>query len=137
MQAANDVELGHSFRVAGSSGFIGFFQGHGVCAGSVLLASEGTEAAGGHADIGGVDMAVHIEIGHVAMEALAQVVGEPANGEDVPGAVERDRIFKAQAFAGKNLVCNGLEARVVSLKPVPGRSGRSCIHGYFHDNGSW
>ncbi len=71
MQAADDVKLGDGFGVSGGCGFEGFFERHGVGAGRVLLAAKGTETAGGHAYVRRIDVAVDVEVGAVAVHALA------------------------------------------------------------------
>ena len=118
MQAADDVELGDRFGVSGGRGLESLFERHGVGAGRVLLASEGAEAAGRNADVGGIDVPVDVEVGLVAVHALAHVVGQPADGEDVAGTVEREAILLVEAFAGKHFFFNGGEARVVGLERV-------------------
>ena len=90
MQSTDDVELGDRLGVSGGCGFESFFQRHGVSAGRIFLASEGAEAAGGDADVGRIDVAIDVEVGLIAMHALANVVRQPADGEDVAGAVERE-----------------------------------------------
>src|SRR5580704_9521530 len=118
MESADDVELGDGLGISGSGGFKSFFERHGVGAGHVLFAAEGAQAAGGDTDIGGIDVAIDVEVGAVAVEALADVVGHPSDGENVAGAVERERVFGGEAFAGKHFGVNRLETRVVGLKRV-------------------
>ena len=116
MQPADDVKLGHRFGVAGSRGLEGLFERHRVGAGSVFLAAEGAQAAGRHANVGRIDMAIDVEVRLVAVHALADLIRQPADGEDVAGAVERESVVVGQAFAGQHLVVNGLEAGVVGLE---------------------
>ena len=118
MQAADDVELGDRLGVSGGRGLEGFFERHGVGAGRVLLAAEGAQAAGGHADVGRIDVAVDVEVRLVAVHALAHVVGQPAHGEDVAGAIEGEGVVGGKALAGEHFVVDGVQARVVSLKRV-------------------
>jgi len=92
MQSADDVEFGDGLAVSGGGGFERLVERHGVGAGSVFLAAESAEAAGRDADIGGIDVAIDVEIRLAAMHALADVVGHPAHGEDVSGAVESEGI---------------------------------------------
>src|SRR5579859_958637 len=119
MQAANDVKFGDRLGVARGRGLKGLFQGHGVCARSVFFAAEGTEPAGSHADVGWVDVAIDVEVRHVAVQALAHLVRQPAQGQDIRRAVERDGIVKVEPLTRKDLFSNRLKARVVSLKLMP------------------
>ena len=83
MQAADDVELRHRLGVARSRGLPCLFQSHGVAGRVALLAAEGAQLAGRHAHIGRIDVAIDVEVGHVAVHALAHVVGQPAHGQHV------------------------------------------------------
>ena len=118
MQSADDVKLRDRLGVAGSGGLECLFQRHGVGAGSVLLAPESAQPAGGHANVRGIDVAVDVEVSLVAVHAFAHVIGQPADGENVAGAVEREGVGCVEAFAGKHLGVDRLEARVVGLKGV-------------------
>ena len=88
MQSADDVKLGHCLGVAGGGCLKCFFERHGVSAGRVLLAAEGAETASGYTNIGGIDVPVDVEIRAVAVHPFADVIREPADGENVAGAVE-------------------------------------------------
>src|SRR5262245_5393790 len=103
MQAANDVKFRDRFGIAGSRSLEGFFERHGVGASCIVLASESAETAGGNADVGGIDVPVDVEICHVAMQALTHVIGKPPDSQNVRGAIERDRVFKAEPLAGQYL----------------------------------
>ena len=83
MQAADDVELGDCFRVAGRGGLPRFFERHGVAGRIALLASERAELAGGHAHVGGIDVPVDVEVGHVAVHALANMIGQPSYSQHI------------------------------------------------------
>ena len=83
VQAADDVKLGNRLRVAGSRGFPGLVEGHGVTGGVALFAAKGAELAGGDADVGGVDVAIDVEVGEVAVHPLADVVGQPADCQNI------------------------------------------------------
>ena len=66
-----------------------------VCALDDLDAlAEGAEAAACDADVGGVDVAVDVEIGLIAVYALADEVGEPADAEDVGGVEENEAVVE-------------------------------------------
>src|SRR5579864_2099695 len=116
MQPAHDMEFSNCFAVAGSSSFKGLFQRHCVSAGGVFFASEGAQPACGDADIGGINVTIDVEIGLVAVQALAHVVGQPTDGEDVTGSIERKRVIRTEALVGKHLVVNRSETLVVGLK---------------------
>ena len=103
MQSADDVKLGDGLAVSGSRGFEGLFERHGVGAGRIFLAAKGAQAASGDANIGGIDMAIDVEISLVAMHALADVVRHPADGKNVAGAVESEGVGLVQALAGHAL----------------------------------
>jgi hypothetical protein len=112
------VKFGDGLGVSGGGGFESFFKRHGVSAGRVFLAAEGTEAAGGDTDVGRIDVAIDVEVRLVPVEALADVIGEPADGEDVAGAVERKGVSGIEALAGEDLVMDRVKARVVGLERV-------------------
>ncbi len=118
MQSADDVKFGDGLGVTGSRGLEGLFERHGVGAGRVFLAAEGAQAAGGHADIRRIDMAVDVEISLVAVHALAHEVGHPAHGENVAGAVEGEGVVGAEALAGHDFSVDRRQARIVGLKSV-------------------
>ena len=93
-------------RVSGSCGFECLFERHGVGAGRVFFAAEGAQAAGGDTDIRGIDVAIDVEVGVIAVQTFANVVGHPSDGENVAGAVEREAVFGGEAFAGKDFGVN-------------------------------
>src|ERR1700674_1834495 len=78
MQTADDVELRNRFAVARGSRLKRFLEGHGVGAGRVLLPAEGAEAAGGHANIRRIDVAIDVEVRLVAVHALTHAIAPPA-----------------------------------------------------------
>ena len=98
MQAADNVELGDSFAVSGSGGFKSLIERHSVGAGGVFLATESTQAAGCDADVGGIDVAIYVEISFVPMHALAHMIRHPPDGENIPGAIEGESIVRVQAL---------------------------------------
>ena len=48
-----------------------------------------------HADVGGIDVAVDVEIADVAVALFADVIGEPADGEQVVRLEEREAVVGA------------------------------------------
>jgi hypothetical protein len=83
MQPADDVELSHCFRIARRGSLPGLIEGHRVTGRIALLAPKGAQLAGCHADVGGVDVAVDVEVRHVTVHPLANVVGQPAHGQHI------------------------------------------------------
>ena len=92
IRSADNVKFGDGLAVSGSGGFERLIERHGVGAGRIFLAAEGAEAAGGDTDVGGVDVSVDVEIRLVAVHAFANVIGHPAHGENIAGAVESEGI---------------------------------------------
>ncbi len=123
MEPANNVKLGDGFGISGSCCFESFIKRHGVGARRVLLAAKGAETAGGHADVRGIDVAVDVEIRFIAVHPLADVVGHPANGENVAGTVEGESVGCAEALDGKDFGVDRLEPRIVGLERMMARSG--------------
>ena len=82
MQSADHVK----FRGAGANAFFGplvdFIEREIVCAGRVRVASKRAQFAMRHANVRGIDVPVHVEIADVAMARFADVVREPANGQE-------------------------------------------------------
>ena len=118
MQPADDVKLRYRLAVSGRSGLESLFQRHGVGAGRVFLSSKGAQTACRHAHIRGIDVAIDVEIGLVAMHTLADGIGHPAHGKNVAGAIEGKGIVDVQALASHDFVIDWRQARVVSLKGV-------------------
>jgi hypothetical protein len=58
----------------------------------------------GYANVGGIDVAVDVVIGHVAVFLLADVIGEPTHGEQVGGAIKLDAVAERETFAGEDFV---------------------------------
>src|SRR5271168_4183929 len=121
MQSSDDVKLSDRLTVSRSCGLESLLERHGIGAGRIFLAAEGAEAAGRYTDVGGVDVAIHVEIRLVAMHALADVVSHPAHGENVAGAVEGEGVVRVEALAVHDFAVDRLQARVVGLKRVKRR----------------
>src|SRR6202171_6805747 len=102
MQAADDVEFGGAFADALFGALVDFFECKGVSAGSVGIAAESAELAMGDANVGRVDVAIDVEVGDVAVALLADVVGEPTDGEEIGRAIERDTVGGVKALPGEN-----------------------------------
>ena len=89
-----------------------FFERHGVRLGIALLLAEGAQLATGDADIGGIDVAVDVEISLIAVEALADLVGQPADAQQIGSAVNGQAVLIGQPLAGVDLGADRLEASV-------------------------
>src|SRR5437879_5369366 len=103
MQSADDVELGDRLAVARTCSLESFVESHGIGSGRVFLASERAQAARGDANIGGIDVAVDVEIGFIAVPTLTHMVRHPARGEDVAGAVQGECVVNTEPLAAKDL----------------------------------
>src|SRR5882762_518692 len=110
MQAANDVEFGGAFANALFRTLIDFFQSVGVGTGRVRIAAKGAEFAVRHANVGRIDVAINVEIGDVAVFFFADVVGEPADGQQIGRAIEVDAVFEREAFVGEDFARDGLQS---------------------------
>src|SRR5262249_19278802 len=93
-------------------------QRHGVSARSVFLAPKCAKPASGYADVGGVDVPVDVEVGHVAVQPLADMVGQPAHRQDIRRTIQGYSVIKGEALMGEDLVGDGQQAAVIGLKPV-------------------
>ncbi len=118
MQASDDVKLGDRLIVSRGRRFERLLKRHCVGPRRIFLAAEGAEAARRDAHIRGINMAINVEVGLVAMHALADVVSHPAHSEYIAGAVERKRVGGIKAVAGHQFGMNRLQPGVVSLKRV-------------------
>ena len=112
MQAANDVKLGGAFTHALIGAFVHFFEGESVRAGRTGVASKRAKLAMGHADVGGIDVAVDVVISDVAMALFADEVGQPADGQQIGRAVDSYAIVEGEAFARQHLVGDRSQACV-------------------------
>ena len=109
MQSAHDMKFGRSFANAFRGALVHFFEGEGVGTWRVGVAAESAELAVCHAYIGGIDVAVHIVVGDIAVARFADVVGQPANGEKIGSLVERNAIVKGEALARQHFVGDRLK----------------------------
>src|SRR5580700_4785642 len=116
MQAADDVEFGDGVPSIGApavaSDLPDLFERHGVGLGILGSLAEGAEAATGDAYVGGIDVAVDVEIGDVAVHALTHAISEPADAEQIGRAVEGDAIVETEANAGVDFLGDRPEAGV-------------------------
>src|SRR5882762_11949103 len=66
--------------------------------------------------VGRIDVAIDVEKAGIAVTLLADGIREPANGEQVGRAIERDAVLEAQALSCENLVRNRLQPLVGDSK---------------------
>src|SRR3989442_11060521 len=118
MQPADDVKLGNRFGVSGSGGLESFLESHGVGSRRVFFSAEGAQTASGNTNIGGIDMAVDVEVCPIAMHSLAHRISQPSHCEDVTTAIECERVIRIEALPGRNLFRHGLKLRIVRLKSM-------------------
>src|SRR5947208_29812 len=88
MQAAHNVELGDRVGISRSRRLPGFFQRHGVGTFTAVLTAESAEPAGRDANVGGINVAVDVEVSDVTVQTLAHLVGQPSDGQHVARAEE-------------------------------------------------
>ena len=112
MQAAHDVKFGDGFAVALAGLVPDLFERHRVRLGIALLLAERAQLATGHADIGGIDVAVDVEVSLVAVQALADLVRQPADAQQIRSAVNRQAVLVGQPLAGVDLGADRFEASV-------------------------
>src|SRR5262245_5299297 len=112
MQSADDVKLGDRFAPAAPRVLPGLLQGHGVRLGVLGFLAERAQLATRYAHVGGVDVAVDIKESAIAVETLADLIGEPADTKQIGRAVERYAFVISEPFAGFHLGANRLQACV-------------------------
>ena len=65
-----------------------------------------------NADVGGIDVAIDVEIRDVAVLFFADVIRQPSDCEQVRRTVELDAVFERKALACEDFVRDGLQFRV-------------------------
>ncbi len=63
-------------------------------------------------------MPVDVEVGGVAVQPLANVIGQPADRQDIAGAIERQRVVGREPLLRHDFVVDGSQAGVVGLERV-------------------
>jgi hypothetical protein len=112
------VKLGYRFAVAGSSGFERLLQRHGVRARGIFLAAKCTQPTSRNTDVGGIDVAIDVEVSLVAMKALTNVIGQPPESKNVVRAIQRERGFGVEPLARSYFWRDGFQTRIVGYKRV-------------------
>src|SRR5512144_2349275 len=82
VQTADNVKLRDRFTPAAPSRLPHLFERHGVRPLVLHSLSEGTEAAACDANVGGIDVAVDVEVGDVAVTPLADEVGHVTESKE-------------------------------------------------------
>ena len=123
VQAVDDVDLGD--RVGGGDARAQpperLLVRHRVGAGVAdLEARERAEHAARLADVGGVDVQVAVEVGAVAVQPLAHLVGERADLEEVRVLVQARRRLRGTA-ARPRAPCRGSQRRLMGRPPAATR----------------
>src|ERR1700728_1500646 len=121
MQAADNVEFRGAFGHTLSSALPDFVEREGVGSCRVGRASESAKLAMRDANIGGIDVAVHVEVGDVAVAFLADVIREPAYAQQIVRLIERNAVISRKTFASENFLRHRLEPRVLK------RGNRLCV----------
>ena len=116
MQASHDVEFCDGFAVPGSRCLKGLFESHGVGARRVLFSPESAQAASSDAYIRRIDMAIHVEIGFIAVHALADMVRQPADRQNIAGSIQSQSVVSIEAFASQDLLVDRHKAGIISLE---------------------
>ena len=128
MQASHDVELGHRLAVAGGRCLPGLLERHRISARSIFLAAKGAEPASGNANVRWIDMPVDVEVRNVAMHPLAHQVGQPANRQNVSGAIEVDAVVEAETLFRHHFFSDRQQPRIVGLKAMALRAKLGQAH---------
>ena len=108
MQAADHVEFRGAFADTLLGALINLFERKSIRTGSTGIAAERAQFAMRDADVRRIDVPVDVEIGDVAVALLANVVGQPANGQQIGRAVQQDAVVNAKAFTGEHFARDGL-----------------------------
>ncbi len=83
MQSADDVKFSCTFANPLLGALIDFVQRIGVGTGRIGIAAKSAQFAMRHANIGRINVAVDVEVRHVAVLVFAHVVREPSDGQQV------------------------------------------------------
>src|SRR5271156_4851093 len=118
MQPSNNMNLRAGPAVAGSRCLERFSKRHSVRARSILLAPKSAQPASRHANIRRIDMAIDVEVSLVTMHPLPNPVSQPTHRQNVARPIKRTRVALVQALAGKDLILDREQARVIGLECV-------------------
>ncbi len=109
MQATDDVEFRGPFAHALFRALVNFLQRKRVRARRARISAKRTQLAVRHANIGGIDVPVDIEVRHVAVPLLANVIRQPSNRQQIRRAVKRNAVLTSEALPGEHSLRNRLQ----------------------------
>src|SRR5260370_14347562 len=112
VESADDVEFGARSPPADSGSFPNLFERHGVGLGIFGALAERAQTTTGDTYVGGIDVAVDVEVSGGSVQALANDVGHVTEREDVGAAVHGEAIVIAETDAGLHLFQNRLQPAV-------------------------
>src|SRR5271166_746606 len=116
MQSADNMKLGDRLAVSRRRSLESFLQRHRIGARRILLAAESAQPASRHAHVRRIDVAIHIEIGLIAVHPFTHIIGHPAYSQNVSGAIERESIVGVESLSSQHFAVNRSKPRIVSLK---------------------
>src|ERR1700733_3288024 len=116
MQSAYDVEFRGTFGDAFRCARPDFFKGEGVSTRRIGIAAKGTEFAVRAADIRRIDVPVDVVVADIAVTLLADVIREPADGQEIVRFEKPQAFLSVEALAGENFISNWPEAGVCELE---------------------
>src|ERR1700733_9806731 len=116
MKAADDVKFSRALVDTLLGTMPDFFQRKFIGAGRVFVAPESAQLAMSAANVGRIDVAVHVEVANVTMALLTNVVGEPTDRKQIAGLIEEKAVRGIQTLAGEDLVGYRFQARVGDLE---------------------
>jgi hypothetical protein len=110
VQAADDVQLRGAAPLGLGRPLQDLLVGHHVALRALQVGPEGAEGAAIDADVCRVEMGVDVVVGELSVLALADPVGQLAQGEQVGAVVKEDAVVERQALPGLDLLANRLQA---------------------------
>ena len=114
VQSADDVKLRDRLAIPVARRFPRLLERHGVGARVLGPFAERAQPATRHANVGGVDVPVDVEVGDVAVQPLAHQVGHITHRQQVRCAVERQAVFVIEAHSCRGLFEYRLHALVLN-----------------------
>ncbi len=90
MQPADHVKFRGAFAHALFGALVNFFERKSVSAGRVGIAPERAQFAVRHANIGGIDVPVDVEVSDVSVALFAHMIREPAHRQKIRRAIQRN-----------------------------------------------
>jgi hypothetical protein len=109
VQPADDVDLGRAGLVCLARRGDDLLDGHLVGARFAALAVEAAKLAAQRADVRVVDVTVAVEVRAIAVQPLADEVGEPPDAVEVAAAVQRHAVRVREPFASGDLARDRLK----------------------------